>query len=165
MLGRLDTPMELFTAKLGAALKMEHAVLDMLRDSERRSRRPELRQLFSDHLDETIEHIADLGRVHGLLGIDPDERPAPAIDALRLERTATLKLTDEQFLDDVILAGAAEAEHLEIAVYEELLNYADAIGLTEVVRFLRRIFEQEQRALMTFRTVARDVARETLQPV
>jgi ferritin-like metal-binding protein YciE len=77
---------------------------------------------------------------------------------------ANMKLTDERLRDDVILGAAAETEHHEIAVYEELMTYADTMGRPEINGLLRQNLEQEQHTLDEVRRSAARIARETLQP-
>jgi ferritin-like metal-binding protein YciE len=47
----------------------------------------------------------------------------------------------------VILAGCAETEHHEIAVYENLIVHADALNHEDIVALLRENLEQEQHTL------------------
>ena len=58
-----------------------------------------------------------------------------------------LKLAADELNDAVILAGCAETEHHEIAVYENLIVHADAMGHDDVVALLRENLEQEQHTL------------------
>jgi ferritin-like metal-binding protein YciE len=50
-------------------------------------------------------------------------------------------------VDDVILAGAAETEHHEIAVYEWLIAHVEALDTPDAVALLQRNLEQEQHTL------------------
>jgi ferritin-like metal-binding protein YciE len=58
-----------------------------------------------------------------------------------------LKLVDDQLKDDVILAGCAKTEHLEIAVYENLIVHANAMGHEDIASLLQENLEQEQHTL------------------
>jgi len=164
MLHKLDTPMSLFTQKLGAALTMEHDVLKMLEELEREARHEDIKPLFRHHAQETYEHIARIERAFAALGQEPDKKPCPAMKALRVEAKANIELAKGEIVDDVVLAAAAETEHHEIAVYEELIIYAEAMGRQDVAELMRQNLEQEQRALEKLRTAAERIAEETLQP-
>jgi ferritin-like metal-binding protein YciE len=164
LLDRIDTPAELFAYKLGAALTMEKHVLAMLGDLERETRHDELKRLFNDHAAETEEHIANLGRAFAAIDEEADEKPCPAMKGLELESKANIKLTKGRLVDDVILAGAAETEHHEIAVYEELIMFAETLGKPEVVALLRRNLDQERHTLEQVQSAARAIAEETFQP-
>ena len=164
MLNRLDTPIELLTHKLGAALTMEHTVLKMLDELANEARHGELEELFRHHAEETTEQIANLGKAFAALDLEPDKKPCPAIKALRVEGKANIELAKGEFVDDVVLAAAAETEHHEIAVYEELITYAQAMGRQDVADLLRQNLEQEQHTLEEVRRAAERIASETLQP-
>jgi ferritin-like metal-binding protein YciE len=78
-----------------------------------------------------------------------------------MESRTTLKLADERLVDEVILAGAAETEHHEIAVYESLIMLADSLGKQEVVGRLRENLQQEQHTLEQVNMAMQEVTRET----
>ena len=164
MLSRIDTPMELFTHKLGAALTMERTVLKLLAALEEDARHEELKQLFRHHAEETHEQIRNIAGAFVALGEEPDKKPCPAMKALRVEAKANIELAKGEIVDDVVLAAAAETEHHEIAVYEELITYAEAMGHQDVAGLMRQNLEQEQRALEKIRSAAERIAEETLQP-
>jgi ferritin-like metal-binding protein YciE len=164
LLDKIETPTELFTHKLGAALTMEKNVLKMLGDLESEAQHDDLIRLFNHHAGETQEQIANIGRAFAALGQDPDGKPCPAIKGLDLESKANIKLTKGPLVDDVILASAAETEHHEIAVYEELITYAETMGKQDVVGLMQQNLEQEQHTLEELQRATRTIAKETLQP-
>ena len=161
---KLDTPHKLFMQKLGAALTMEHTVLKMLEDLKKAARHEDLEALFQHHAEETEQQIANLGRAFAALDEEPDKKPCPAIKALQVEGKANIGLAKGALVDDVVLAAATETEHHEIAVYEELIMFADAMGRDDVAALLRENLEQEQHTLEEVRRAAERIAEETLQP-
>ena len=160
MFERLNTPEEIFSFKLGAALKMENTILEMLADLEESAQREELKAALRRHAEETHRHVANIERCFGLLGEDVDDSPCPAIDGLRSEGKATIKKTDDSVVDAVILAGAAETEHHEIAVYETLIASAQARGAAEVAELLRENLQSEQQTLQEVRSTFERLSRE-----
>jgi ferritin-like metal-binding protein YciE len=160
MFEKLETPEQIFSFKLGAALTMEKNVLEMLGDLQEKTRRPELRELFSHHADETREHISRIERSFTLLGEEVDDSPCPAIEGLEKEGKATMKMTDDRIIDAVILAAATETEHHEIAVYETLVTNADARGATEVADLLRMNLEEEEHTLEEVSAAAKRISHE-----
>lgn len=60
----------------------------------------------------------------------------------------------------MILSGAIETEHHEIAVYEVLVTNAEARGAPEVAALLRENLEQEQHTLEEVKSVAERLANE-----
>jgi ferritin-like metal-binding protein YciE len=159
MFEKLETPNDVFTFKLGAALKMERTVLEMLGKLQEETRSEELRQQFSHHADETEEQIENLERSFAALGAEIDDSPCPAIEGIDKEGKANIKKASDEVVDAVILSGAAETEHHEIAVYEGLITHAQAMGQNEVVRLLSANLEQEQHTLEEVKQATEKLAR------
>lgn len=143
----IHSPQELFIHRLGAALTMETTIEEMLGELIEQANDSELRKQLRHHREETQAQIRNLHQVFQALGEEPDEQSCPAIEGIEKEGQATLKMTEEELHDAVILSGAAQTEHHEIAVYEDLIAHADAIGQEDVVALLRENLEQEQATL------------------
>jgi ferritin-like metal-binding protein YciE len=159
MFERLDNPKELFSYKLGAALKMENTVLEMLGDLEDAAQSDQLKQQFSHHADETRQQISNIEQAFSALGHDPDDSPCPAIEGIEKEGKANIKKADDNLVDAVILSGAAETEHHEIAVYEGLITEAEAMGKQDIVQLLQQNLEQEQHTLDEVKQAMHEVAQ------
>jgi ferritin-like metal-binding protein YciE len=162
---KLKTPRDVLTFKLGSALKMENKVLDMLGDLEEKAQHPELKEQFRHHAEETRTQIRNIEQAFGAIGEEPDENPCLVIEAIDKEGKANIKMADDAIVDNVILSGAAETEHHEIAVYETLITHAEALGQQDVVTLLRQNLQQEQHTLDEVRGHAQRLARETVGTV
>jgi ferritin-like metal-binding protein YciE len=163
MFDHVSTPKELFVHKLGAALTMERTVLGMLEDLTEAAQSDELKQQFQHHKQETEGQIRNLEQCFHALGEDVDDSPCPAIQGLEKEGKATIKMTDESLLDAVVLSAAGETEHHEIAVYEGLIEHAEAMGATDVAALLRENLEQEEHTLREVQHATGKVAQRTAQ--
>ena len=159
MFEKLKTPEDLFHFKLGAALTMENTVLEMLGNLEEAAQQEQLKDQFRHHADETRQQIANLEQAFGALGEEPDDSPCPAIQGIDKEGKANIKKADDNVVDAVILSGAAETEHHEIAVYEGLITEADAMGKQDIVRLLQQNLEQEQHTLEEIKQATQELAR------
>jgi ferritin-like metal-binding protein YciE len=157
---KIHQPTELFTHKLGAALTMENTVLEMLGKLQEEAQSSELQQQLRHHATETEQQIQNIHRAFEALGAQVDDSPCPAIEGLEKEGEANLKQTDDSLKDDVILGGAAETEHHEIAVYETLITHAEAMGHEDVVALLRETLEQEEHTLKEVQQMARQRATQ-----
>src|SRR3954470_7494900 len=136
MLQRLDNPNEIFQHKLEATLKMENTVLSMLGDLQEEAQDENLRGLFNHHADETRQQIQNLEKSFRAFGWEPDEAMNRGIEGIKVEGKANIKMTDDAFVDAVVLPGAAETEHYEIAAYETLITFAQKMGKDDVVGLL-----------------------------
>jgi ferritin-like metal-binding protein YciE len=144
---KLTTPQELFVHELGACLTMENTVEEMLGKLIGQANDGELKQQLRHHREETQAQIRNLHQAFEALGEDAETKPCPAIEGIEKEGEANLGMVDDALADDVILAGCAETEHHEIAVYENLIAHAGAMGEEDVVALLRENLEQEQHTL------------------
>ena len=160
MFEHLNTPAEVFSFKLGAALKMENTILDMLGELDEHAQRAELKEAIRRHAQETRKHVANVEQSFRALGEEVDDSPCPAIDGLKSEGKATIKKADDSVVDIVILSGLAETEHHEIAVYETLVAAAEARGAQEVATLLRENLQSEQQTLEEAKHTAEQVLRE-----
>jgi ferritin-like metal-binding protein YciE len=163
MFERLNTPQESYHHKLGAALKMEHETLKILEDSAKNAQDDRIRGLFEHHHRETEGQIETLHRVFDSFGWEVDDSPCPAIEGIRSEAKANAKKTDDALVDAILLQGAVETEHHEIAVYENLIINARAMGKDDAVRMLEQNLEIEQHTLDEVRRAEEHVAAHAPQ--
>jgi ferritin-like metal-binding protein YciE len=159
---KIEDPRGLFEYKLGAALKMENTVLGMLGKLQDEAQGPELRQQLAHHAEETQQQIRNLEQAFDSLGLAPDENPCPAIEGIEKEGNATVKKADDRVVDTVILSGAAETEHHEIAVYEALIMMAAAMGHDDIVALLQENLEQEEHTLEEVMRATQQLAQRTM---
>lgn len=158
MFERLHTPEETYNWQLGAALKMEKKIVGMLDELIDESHDESIKQLFRTHQQETRGQIENIEQAFSALGWEVDESPCPAIEGIEKEGKATIKKTDDAIVDSVILEGAMETEHHEMAVYENLIIHARAMGRDDVAQLMQRNLDQEQHALQKVKTLAEHVA-------
>ena len=158
MFERLHTPEEAFNYKLGATLKMEEKVLEILDDSIEHAQEEKVKTALREHRHESEAHVKIVERVFELFGWEIDDSPCPTIEGLEKEAKATVKKSDDEIVDGIILQGAVEVEHHEIAVYENLIIQATAMGRDDVVELLRANIESEHSALEKVKELQGEIA-------
>jgi ferritin-like metal-binding protein YciE len=161
MFERFNTPAEAYEFKLGATLKMEHKVLEILEANIEAAQDDKVKELLRAHQTESQEHVRNVEAVFALFGWEVDDSPCPAIEGLEKEGAAMIKKTDDSLVDSVILQGAVEVEHHEIGVYENLIINANAMDRQDVVAVLERNIESEQSALEKVKVLQAEVAAVT----
>ena len=144
---KADNPKELFVFNLGAALQMEETVESMLGKLVDEANDGGLKRQLRHHREETQAQIRNLHQAFQSLGLEPTTNPCPAIRGIESEGEAQLRMVPDDLNDAVILAGCAETEHHEIAVYENLIVHANAMGQDDIVALLQENLEQEQHTL------------------
>src|SRR3954453_19769429 len=145
--GTIETSRDLYLHKLGAALKMENTILEMLPQLAEHANDEQLKEALGRHLAETKGHVANLERVFEILGADVNDSSCPAIEGLEKEGQANLKMVDDSRNDQVIISAVCETEHHEIAVYEGLIANAEAMGEQDAVVLLQENLENEEATL------------------
>ena len=160
MFEKLKTPEDIFSFKLGSAREMEQDALAALEELQGETNRAEIRDVLAAHAAETKRHVVNVEECFRLLGEEPDTSPNPVTKGLAAEAKASLEKTDASIVDAVILAGAIETEHLEIATYEVLIPNADARGAQDVKALLQHNLDDELRALDTAKELAVRFAHE-----
>jgi ferritin-like metal-binding protein YciE len=161
--GTIETPRELYLHKLGAALKMENTILEMLPQLEEHAQDPQLQQALRHHFEETQGHVQNLEQAFSALGEEPDDSPCPVIEGLEKEGQSNLKMVDDSLNDHVIISGVCETEHHEIAVYEGLIANAEAMGEEDVVSLLQENLENEQQTLQKAQQLGDQLAKRAAQ--
>ena len=144
MFEHFDTPEEIFSFKLGSTLTAERDGVAMLEQLASTAQHDDLKELLQRHADETRQQAGNLERVFQILGEDEQTAPAPTAKGLAKEAEASLRKTDDSIVDAVVIAGALENEHWEIAVYEVLVANAEARGASEAAQVLRQNLDQEK---------------------
>jgi ferritin-like metal-binding protein YciE len=155
---RLNTPEEVYNYKLGAALKMERVVQEILEVNVKNTENTLVVELLGSHLEESRSHAPTLESAFSLLGWEIDDSPCPVIEAFEKEGEAQIKKAEATVVDEVVLQVAAEVETYEIGVYENLILYAEAMNRLDVAELLRRNARSERAALAKIRALQSELA-------
>src|ERR1700709_1905557 len=128
MVEHFDPPQQAYNYKLGATLKMEQKVLDILDASIEDAQDEKVKALFTEHRRESEDHVRVVEAVFGLFDWEVDDSPCPAIEGLEKEGKANAKKADDVLVDSILLQGALEVEHHAIGGYENLIINAKAMA-------------------------------------
>jgi ferritin-like metal-binding protein YciE len=161
----INDPKMFFMHKVGAALTMEETVVSMLKELEGKANQTDLKEQLSHHREETEGQIRNLTQVFSAMGKEPERKPCPVIEGLEKEGKETLQMTSPDLHDAVILAGCAEVEHHEIAVYDGLITMANEMDLDDVVTLLEENLDQETHTLKEVEKAFKKQAKEQAEKV
>ena len=164
-MAQISDPRKLFTYKLGTVLSSEKKILTMLKKLEKRAQRDELKQQFRHHREETEGQIRNIEQAFDALGERATGHSNPVVEGLAEQTDALWDKTDDEIVDSVLLGGAAETEHLEIALYEDLITQARAMGQEKVVSLLEENLEQEQHTLEEVKRASEELAQRSARRV
>lgn len=108
---------------------------------------PELKELFTEHLEETKGQVERLKQIFELLGKRPSGKLCKGMEGLVEEGKEQLESDEEGAVKDVCIAGAAlRVEHYEIAGYTAAIAIAEALGHDEIVELLTENLHEEEEA-------------------
>ena len=108
---------------------------------------PDLKNLFTTHLEETKGQVERLRQVFGQLGKKATGEHCNGMEGLIEEGKDAIEKDEEGATKDVCLIGAAlRVEHYEIAGYTAAIAIASTLGENEVVALLTDNLNEEKEA-------------------
>ena len=159
-MAQIQDPDKLFEHELGMALGAERKVLSTLKKLEREAQRDELKQQLRHHAGETEQQIKNIERAFEALGGKATGHHHESAEGIATEGEKMIGMVDDQLVDTVILGAAAKTEHVEIAMYEDLITKAEAMGEEDVVSLLQENLEQEQHTLEEVKKASQKLAQQ-----
>ena len=108
---------------------------------------PELKQIFTSHLEETKGQVQRLRQAFEQLGKKATGQHCSGMEGVIAEGTEAIEKDEEGATKDVCLMGAAlRVEHYEIAGYTAAIAIAKALGEKEVMALLTENLNEEVNA-------------------
>jgi ferritin-like metal-binding protein YciE len=107
----------------------------------------ELSTAFTNHLEDTKEHVTRLERAFEALGVTAKAKKCPAIEGLIEEASEMIEEEGEpSVLDAGLIASGQRVEHYEIAAYGNARAFAEALRNDAVVAILDETLGEEHAA-------------------
>jgi len=105
----------------------------------------ELRQAFSEHLDQTKEHVARLEQAFSILGASARGPKCKGMEGLLEEGKSIMEEDiDPDVLDVGLISAAQRVEHYEIAGYSAVCTMARSMQHDEVLALLEATLAEEE---------------------
>ena len=105
----------------------------------------ELKDAFTEHLEQTKGQVSRLEQVFELLEKKAKSKPCAAMKGLVEEGQETIgEDASPEMKDCMLIASAQRAEHYEIAAYGTVRTIAEMMGNQEVVDLLQQTLEEEE---------------------
>jgi ferritin-like metal-binding protein YciE len=138
---------EAFVDELCDAYDAERQLTEALSQLSRAASRPELREAFQTHLQETQGHADRLELVFATLDENVRGKHCDGIaDIIEEGRSIVEANLDDITMDACLIAAGKRAEHYEIAAYGRLVAWAQAMGYTDAASLLRQTLDEEKAA-------------------
>lgn len=107
-----------------------------------------LKESFTDHLEETKQHVERLKDVFALIDVKAEEKKCKAMAGIVDEGEDIIDETDKGSAqrDVGLIFAAQKAEHYEIATYGGLATLARTLGYNQVAEILEKTLLEEKQA-------------------
>jgi ferritin-like metal-binding protein YciE len=107
----------------------------------------QLKQAFTDHLEQTRGHADNVRAAFAELGTSVSGSQDRVLDAAKRDRVETVQKLAPALRDGFNASAAMGTEHHEIAEYEAAIRLAEALGHDRVASLLRDNLGEEVEAL------------------
>ena len=119
---------------------------------------PELKEAFTNHLEETMVHVERLEQVFELLEEKAQAKKCEAMEGITKEGDGIVEETESgtSTRDVGLILSGQKVEHYEIATYGGLVQLARDLGRDDVAKVLEQTLAEEKAADKLLTTVAED---------
>jgi ferritin-like metal-binding protein YciE len=154
----MQTGHEFFVHGLNDMMDAEKQLVTMLEQNADDSSREDLKKAFSQHREQTEEHVQRLEQCFELLGEEPEEEECHGIRGLAAEKEAFKEEDPTEDLIDLFNVGAGvKAENYEISEYESLVQMAREMKHSKVAQLLSQNLKDEKAALTKMKGFSKKV--------
>jgi ferritin-like metal-binding protein YciE len=123
----------------------------------------ELKEALESHLEETEEQIVRLDKIGTILGKSLKGKTCEGMKGVLLEGSETLQELPEGSVRDAgAISAAQRVEHYEMAAYGAVREYAQLLGMDDVVALLEETLNEEKAADEKLTKIAKSVNSEAM---
>ncbi len=160
----IQSPRDLFLYGLCAMYDVERKLDQMLPILAQESLDAQAREAFTQHEQETRQHISNLEQCFQILGSQPMIVENNMVAGLRRDHDTFLQQQPPaQALTMFDLYAGYQSECLEIAGYQSLIDAANSIGLSQCVPLLQQNLQQEIAASQKLAALAHQLGLQQTQ--
>jgi ferritin-like metal-binding protein YciE len=106
----------------------------------------ELSEAFSNHLEETKNHVTRLEDIFQSLEESPKGKKCAGMEGLIKEGSEVVDEFEGKVLDAGLISAAQRVEHYEIAAYGSVCAFAELLGRSDDLELLKETLEEEKQA-------------------
>lgn len=151
----MSTIEELFEHELKDMYGAETSILNGLEQMASESSDRDIKRLFQQHRKETQGQLKRLDKVFRMLGQKAEAETCPGIEGLVKEKKAFMReRPTEDLLEFYNIGAAQKVERYEITAYENLIDMAEKLGISDAVELLEQNLQEEESALNKLKAIA-----------
>ena len=157
----VNTLQELLIEEIKDIYDAEKQLVKALPKMAKAASNADLKQGFTNHLEETKNHVTRLEMVFERLSTPAKGKTCKAMKGLVEEGSEAIDLDGPDSIRDACLIGAARrVEHYEMAAYNTARALAEALGETEVAGILEQTLDEEESTDEKLTSIAQTVNEE-----
>jgi ferritin-like metal-binding protein YciE len=146
---------ELFEHELKDIYGGEQQLLDALEQMASETDDRDMRKVYTRHRRETQAQIKRLEKIFKLIGQKPQAETCAGIQGLIKEKKLLMREKPSPELLEFFNVGAGQkVERYEITAYENLIDMADKLGISDAVELLEQSLLEEEAALGKLKLLA-----------
>jgi ferritin-like metal-binding protein YciE len=137
---------EFFVDELKDVYWAERHLTKALPKMQKAATSPELQQAFSDHLEQTKEHVSRLEQIFEMLDEKAVAKKCDAMAGIVEEGQGVIEDTEQgtSTRDVALIIAGQKAEHYEIATYGGLRQLALTMGYDDIASVLEQTLNEEK---------------------
>lgn len=120
-------------------------------------------QAFTEHHEETQNHVDRIEQVFDQIGEEPQTREEPVVNALINEHEQFAQDNDGDVLDRYNISAGQKTEHYEIATYGNVTSLAEELNYGDAADLLEENLREEQDALEELTQVGEQFDQEHIR--
>jgi ferritin-like metal-binding protein YciE len=146
---------ELFEHELKDIYGGEQQLLDALQQMAQETDDRDMRKAYTQHRRETQAQIKRLEKIFKMIGQKPQAETCAGLQGLIKEKKLLMRERPSPELLEFFNVGAGQkVERYEITAYENLIDMADKLGISDAVELLEQSLQEEEAALRTLKMLA-----------
>ena len=151
----MHTIEELFEHELKDIYGAEHSLLDALEQMAGESSDREIKKAYTQHRTETQGQIKRLDKIFKSLGQKPEPETCPGMEGLIKEKKVFMReKPSEELLEFYNIGASQKVERYEITAYENLIDMAEKLGMSDAVELLEQTLQEEEATLNKLKAIA-----------
>tara|TARA_R110000737_G_scaffold2923_3_gene8480 strand:- start:16 stop:525 length:510 start_codon:yes stop_codon:yes gene_type:complete len=144
---KLNDLNRVYVSQLKDMYSAENQLIEALPKMVKSASNAKLKKAFSDHLEETKNHVTRLDQIFKTMDFSPGGHKCKAMEGLIKEGAEIIhEDAHEEARDAALICAAQKVEHYEIATYGTLREFARTLGNTEAYDLLTQTLEEERNA-------------------
>ena len=158
----IQSPQQLFLLQLAEMYDIEQRLTQVLPELAQEVQNPEVKEAFSQHLQETQQHVRNLEQCFQILGQQPVAMPNHTVVGLKQDHDSFMQQfqPSDSILTMFDLNAGCQSEHLEIANYNSLIDAANNLGFQQCVPLFQQNLQQEEAAAQRLSTIAHQLGQQ-----